>query len=34
MDVKATLDKTRSRVFRLANSTYQAILQRLGDERV
>jgi predicted nucleic acid-binding protein len=32
VDVKSTLDAMRSRGFRLADSVYQAILQRIGDE--
>lgn len=32
VDVKSTLDEMRSRGFRLADSVYQAILQRIGDE--
>lgn len=32
VDVKSTLDEMRSRGFRLADSVYQAILQRTGDE--
>jgi predicted nucleic acid-binding protein len=32
VDVKSALDEMRSRGFRLADSVYQAILQRIGDE--
>lgn len=32
VEVKSTLDAMRSRGFRLADSVYQAILQRIGDE--
>ena len=32
VEVKSTLDEMRSRGFRLADSVYQAILQRIGEE--
>jgi predicted nucleic acid-binding protein len=32
VDVKSTLDEMRRRGFRLAESVYQAILQRISDE--